>query len=100
MTSPSGIYIPNEYILFFLGAFLTLVGAVIRFFWKAVDTLKTGFDEVKDILSRKEVSDDYRAKECDSRHQYITGKLKNHEERIQKIEKHELFNRAMEGKNA
>ena len=79
--------IPIEIIIFGLGVFVSIVTAVIWLFWTAITALRTGFEEVKDILIEVKTASKFEEKECQTRHTCVDKKLNNHEERIGKLEK-------------
>jgi len=79
--------IPIEIIIFVLGTGTTVITAVVVFFWKSVDALKTGFDEVKQILIENQTANKFEEKECVAKHDYIGRKLKDHDEKLSDHEK-------------
>lgn len=79
--------IPIEIIIFVLGTFTTITTAVVVFFWKSIAALKTGFDEVKQILVANQTANKFEEKECAAKHDYIGRKMKDHDTKLADHEK-------------
>jgi len=79
--------IPIPIIIIVITGIISIATGFLMFLYKSVETLKTGFTKIEELLIKSQLTDEFEGKECITRHLYISNKLKKHEDAIADHEK-------------